>query len=290
MKRTNTIHRLACAAIAGAALLLILCGMAAAQQLGQWTRFDLDGGGVAHDIQLLKHDDASPVNNEIWSVSMSSGYYRATWSSGSGWSNWTAYQPGKSGLGVDAIEVSGTEHVMVGTGGHAVQYCNNPTAASPTWDWPNGYTNFPALWRFSRVHDAAFYWPDGSNPTNPEGEYFFILAANVYNNVPALVAVPGIYRWTGSSPDYFARVDESGWTSTKHTYWRFYRDIDHPNILYVTSPEGIFKLSAHYNHPKFEKLPAESKLENLPIAGPPTDLPPLPTSKTSRPQSPVPNP
>ena len=272
MKRRKEFFGKPCWLIMSLGLLMSLPQISRAQ-LGQWTRFGLDGGGVAHDVQLLRHDDASPVNNELWSVSMSSGYYRAEWSSGA-WSDWTAYQPGKSGLGVDAIEVSGTEYVLVGTSGNGVQFCDDPTAGSPTWNWPGGSTVFPELWKYSRVRDAAFFWPQGSNPTSPEGQYYFLLATPVWNSAgTAIIANPGVYRWNSTT---FARVDETYWDDDPHFYFRFYRDMAEPDILYLTASDGIYKLYGSYASPKFEKLSANTKLDDLPIARPPADLPPLP--------------
>ncbi|HEX7344029.1 MAG TPA: hypothetical protein VF398_07180 [bacterium] len=222
-------------------------------QLGQWTRFGLDGGGVAHDVQLLRHDDASPVNDQLWSVSMSSGYYRAYWS-GTAWSDWTGHQPGKSGLGVDAIEVSGTEYVLVGTSSTGVQFCDDPTSGNPGWDYPVPIY-YPDDWKWARIHDAAFFWPSTGNPTGPEGQYYFLLAAPIYDDQPALVANPGLYRWNSTT---FARVDESGWTDTAHGYFRFYRDIESPNILYLDRRQveggeygGLYKISGSYGNPTF---------------------------------------
>ena len=212
-------------------------------QLGPWTRFGLDGGGVAHDVQLVRH--ATDVdNNELWSVSMSSGYYRATWS-GTAWSGWMAYQPGKSGLGVDAIEVNNTEYVIVGTSSTGVQFCDDPTSGNSSWSWPVEY-EYDAEWKYSRIHDAAFFWPDGGTPTSPETQYYFILAAPVYAANQTLVAVPGLYRWNATT---FARIEQVGWTTNPHSYFRFYRDIANPDILYLdrrqtdTEPGKLFKLS-----------------------------------------------
>ena len=52
---------------------------------------------------------------------------------------------------------------------------------------------------------------------------------------------------------------------------KFYRDMGNPNILYVTSSEGIYKLYGPYSKTIFEKLPEGTRLEDLSIATPSYD-------------------
>ncbi len=87
--------------------------------------------------------------------------------------------------------------------------------------------------------------------------------------------VPGIYRWSAGDP-HFTRVDAASPTSNSGGFSNFWRDLEDGNVLYVTSPDGLYKLSGPYTSPKFEKLPANTKLEDLPIERPPANLPPLP--------------
>ncbi len=243
-------------------ILLAALLLAGGRAVGQWHALELEGGGVAHDLQLVYHDNPNDARDQVWAACMNTGSYRATWSNGA-WSAWTEHLAGRGILGIDAVEVSGTEYVLAAGGNNGVWYKNGTNA----WDRPPNLEFYPAAWKWVRVHDAAFYWPTPSGSPG-ESQYFMLLHEKISEQVK-----PGIYRWDNVNR-VFARADGLG--DNSYFFSHFYRDINNPNILYVTSPDGIYKLYGSYTVPKFEKLPAETKLEDLPIARPPAGLPPLP--------------
>jgi hypothetical protein len=71
-------------------------------------------------------------------------------------------------------------------------------------------------------------------------------------------------------------VDKHNNDDPSRRFANFWRDLEDGNVLYVTSTDGIYKLYGSYTSPQFEKLPVNTKLEDLPIARPPANLRPLP--------------
>jgi len=270
MKGTNGIL------IHGLTLTLILLGLSLwpSAAYAQWTRLPMQEGGVPEDIQLLRRAN-NAFGDTVWSANMETGLFRATWSPNqSTWSSWSEHLPGRGILGVDAIRTD-SEYVLAATGSWGLYYEANPTPSGSTSDWhrPNGDLAYPDAWDTAMTHDAAFYCDtSGSYPSNPQTQYFAIL----FVGLSTTNQNAGIYRWTGTSPNYFSRVDKAHDYDDPRSFMHFWRDLGDPNVLYVTAEDGIYKLWGEYRHPRFEKLPPQTKLEDLPIAWPPADLPPLP--------------
>jgi len=247
----------------------------------QWTRLGLDEGGVGEDVQLLRLSNNS-LGDVVWSANMEGGVFRAVHSSGA-WQSWTEYLPGRGMFGVEAICVEDTdyvdmEYVLAATGTMGLWYnqwyIQNPPAAGE-WQRPPSNLLYPDNWEHVWTHDAAFFCnTNGSWPQSPEDSFFVILSDTIGDPVQFK---PGIYRWDPTlQPPNFTRVDAASAITDPRGFGHFWRDLEDGNVLYVTSPDGIYKLSGSYTSPKFEKLPATTKLEDLPIDRPPANLPPLP--------------
>jgi len=255
----------------GIYLILGLLALADAAYPEPWDRHPAEReGGVINDFAY------NPDNGMLCAVAMENGLWQMTYDNG--WpAQWNEHLPGKGFLGVDAIYHtpsggSATEYVL-GASNKGVWYKAAPITTAG-WDRPNLDLYYPDAWNFARVHDAAFYHDGTSYSNDPQDKFFVILAKG---GVPPSDYNPGLYRWDETQqPLVFARVDEPYYYSTLHEYGHFYRDKGDPNILWVTSPHGIYKLYGSYASPKFEKLSANTKLDDLPIARPPADLPPLP--------------
>ncbi len=245
----------------------------------------MDEGGSVEDLQLVYHDQCSDVPNEVWAACGNTGFYRSTWVGGAGnpWSAWAQYLPVKKGYGVDAIEVGGTEYVLCASQGIGLWYGSGLTGSfNPNWARPNGEIPYPDAWNQAGTHDVAFYWPEdgfGPNP-NPQSQYYVILTGEI--NEQGQTYLPGLYWWDNTPPDIgFVPVENQ--PLQPRSYSHFYRDVSNKNVLYVTAPNAIYKLSGPYGRETFVKLPASTRLEDLPIARPPhpatAGLPPLPVKQ-----------
>jgi len=54
---------------------LFIMGSPAARSQGNWSRIDLEGGGVVEDLQTLQAG-----SDVVWAAAMGSGLFRAEWS------------------------------------------------------------------------------------------------------------------------------------------------------------------------------------------------------------------
>jgi len=248
---------------AGLVLLVpILLGFWAGAVHAQWTRLAFDGGGVGMDVQHVRLSDNS-LADIVWSANMEGGFFRATWSEDS-WGTWTEYLPGRFAFGQDAIylgSLESTECVLAATGTMGIWYKGYPTAGGE-WPRPNGYL-YPDTWDSVFTHDVAFFRnTNGTWPQSPEDSFFVILRDTVFvgNNQN-----PGIYRWRSAPNNDFYRVDAANNNDPSRDFSNFWRDLGDGNVLYVTSPDGIYKLYGSYTRPKFEKLPPGTRLEDLPV-------------------------
>ncbi len=218
-----------------------------------WERLELDGGGVAEDVQLVYHDSTNDSWDQVWSACANGGLFRNTYSSG--WGSWTGYNYGTHFRGVDAIEVNGTEYV-ISAGHEGLRY---DASSFSTSLWPRPTSSYPSNWNFAFTHDAAFYWPDsGEMPDDPEGQYFVILSASAPNSNPE--QKPGIYRWVGSPTNNFSRVDAQYSYSNPKYFSEFYRDIKYPNVIYAIgrehgdTPGGLYMISGDYSTPTWDTV------------------------------------
>jgi hypothetical protein len=262
-------------------LAALIVGVSQSVRAENWERMSgTQGGGVPEKIIYVCHDNldnSSPPNsvyepsNQVWAASMGNGIYRTTVSAYQGypdnltWATWTERQPGKKCFGVDAIEVGGVEHVLSATGGMGGWYTNS--TGSFSFDRTGNPLAFPDAWRHACLHDAAFFWPTSGNPTDPENHYYVILTSAAGENAP------GIYYWDGDYHTFIRIVEEGNTSQAAATYSHFYRDLANKNVVYATSDHAIYKLSGPYGRETLEKLPSSTKLEDLPIAKPPKNLP-----------------
>jgi len=270
MKGTTGIKTLGLVLLLVPILISFFAGAVYAQP---WSRLALDEGGVGEDVQLQRFAD-NTLDSVVWSANMEGGIFRAEWDSG--WGSWTEYLPGRGAYGVEAIKLGSTEHVLAATGTMGIWYEDDPPTYGE-WQRPNGDLAYPDNWEYVWTHDVAFYCDEnGDYGVTPEDSFFVILTQDVTTANPHQNR--GIYRWSGvQSPDnYFKRVDADDNDDPARGFMHFWRDLSDGNVLYVTAEDGIYKLWGEYRHPRFEKLPPQTKLEDLPIAWPPADLPPLP--------------
>jgi hypothetical protein len=246
-----------------------------------WYMLGMDEGGVVSDLQQVYHSSTGEPRHQLWATCMNGGIYRSVWNSTSqSWSQWDYYLLGKKGYGLDVVEKPSTvhtEYVLFATGNLGIWYgelnCDYQNLDYPTtsaqWRRPNG-AGYPADWGHTSTQDVAFFWPtSGIGNIDLETQYYVILSGGFTYGTTTWN--PGIYMWVYPS---FQRVDESSPQATGHAYGHFYRDEADKNVVYVTSAEGIYKLSGPYGRETFEKLPPGTKLEDLPVALPPIAKPP----------------
>jgi hypothetical protein len=182
----------------------------------------------------------------------------------------------------DVLEAYGHVYVLAGTPQVGLWlWCDQ---YPEKWHRPNGWILYPPPWRFISVGDVAFSQvlpPRGQESTRLH--YYFILKSPVMCDP---WSVPGLYRWDHDL-DGFDRVDYPPNHPDGRRYDRLYRDENDPQVFYVTSPEGIYKLSGSNRGETFEKLPASTKLGDLPLASSPRlpeNLPRLPQPEDFRPE------
>jgi hypothetical protein len=258
-----------------------------ASALAQYRTFiPMDYGGIPEDIQLVYREDQQ-AQNVVWSACMNNGFYRTT-RNGNTFDTWTEYLPGKAGFGVEAISVgtsSSVEHVILCSAGQGLFYGSSSTGQFSSWDRPGGAQDYPRDWKEACHTDAAFWLPaTGSYPSSPIDKFYMILGGKI--KVDNHDFYPGIYRWTGTGTYKYSttRLDAPS-ADSDYTYSPFYRGLENPNVLYVIrrTKEGqngwsvktgeIYKLSGPYGNEAFEPLPPGTKLEDLPIAKLPKNLP-----------------
>lgn len=273
--------------IAAATTLLILPYRACPQYhyLFCGEQLQMDHGGTAEDLQIIEQENINePEDSVLWSACTNSGIYRANWDDNyDKWNTWKRFMAGKHCYGVDAVIVGWTgeggpppesrEFVLLATYGMGVFYEYSDNGYFPfVWDRPNEQ-DYPDAWKHADIRDAAFHLPNtASEPPDLQDKYYVILNSAIYPDNP------GIYRWDDQQHD-FVRIDDI--SSAIHQYTHFYRDTRNPNILYVTSSKGIYKLYGPYHKPVFELLQDTIRLEDLPIITPSNiakNLPPLSTT------------
>jgi len=222
-----------------------------------WTEMPLDEGGVGQDVQIQRLADNS-FGDVLWSANMESGVLRCVNNIGSpdyNWGAWEDFMRHIGFLGVDAIKIGANEHVLAASDHVGVYYRQNPTTTTDMWDYPITQY-YPANWKKMRIHDAAFFYdPTSGYGTLPEEQYLVILAED-YNPTGQLNL--GIYRWTGSSPYYFQRIDDLSTDPRGFEY--FWRDLGNANVLYTVMNGGVgyngslCKISGSYSAPAFDAI------------------------------------
>ncbi|RJP79626.1 MAG: hypothetical protein C4524_05020 [Candidatus Zixiibacteriota bacterium] len=253
------------AAVLGLALLGILVASSA---LAQWQRLTSDEGGVPEDLGILIHSD-NTLGDTLWSASMEKCLYRSVWDDNADqWGAWEEFGPSQMMYGVDAVRIGATEHVLGAGDPGGVWYKQNPHGTTGEWEHPISVPNgYPQIWdKRAWCHDVAFFCnTDGTWPVTPSDSFFVILSYDL--NLLGSNYNAGIYRWGGDLiPVDFKRVDASSSTSDGRGFGHFWRDLGDGNVLYVTDDQGgLYKLWGLYSHPNFEKLPAGTKLEDLPV-------------------------
>jgi hypothetical protein len=196
---------------------------------------------------------------EIWACRKDGKLFSLTANADS-WTPVDSFMADVKVAGVDAVEIGGAEYILAASADRGIFY-GFKQGSSVVWQRP--YEPLPSLWMHTNVPDAAFFWPPPSeifNPTiRPPRSRYYVVRAN-----------GGIYCWVRMMSNFNLLPSTQNILLQK-----FYRDQTNPNILYITSSDGLYKLSGPYGNETFEKLPPGTKLKDLPIAFPPKNLPPI---------------